>query len=227
MKPKSNIILTLSMRWLAVLLLMVIGGNPCRAQSQPITLSVENRPLKEVMNKIEKESNLIFIYQSGTIDLNRKVSVHAVKKQLSEVLNEIFTPAGVVWSINNRQISLNQGKAPVKGTAAPEKKNSKVHTLKGVITDASDGEPLIGASVVVKGSKGVGTATDIDGNYTIEVPSDGEIIVSYLGYDTQTLAVGDLGVLDIAMSPANNTLSEVVVVGAGTQAKVSVTGLHR
>lgn len=67
------------MRWLAVLLLMVIGGNPCRAQSQPITLSVENRPLKEVMNKIEKESNLIFIYQSGTIDLNRKVSVHAVK----------------------------------------------------------------------------------------------------------------------------------------------------
>lgn len=223
MKPKSNPFLILSMRWLAVLLLVVAGCMQVRAQSQLITLSVENRPVKEAMSKIEKESNLVFLYQSNSIDLNRKVTVHAVKRQLSEVLDEIFAPAGVEWSINDRQISLRQGKVPAKD-AASEKKKSKGHTLKGTITDATDGEPLIGASVVVKGSKGVGTASDIDGNYTIEVPSNGEIIVSYLGYTPQTLAVGDLGVLDIAMSPANNTLSEVVVVGAGTQAKVSVTG---
>lgn len=223
MKPKSNPFLILSMRWLAVLLLVVAGCMQVRAQSQLITLSVDNRPVKEAMSKIEKESNLVFLYQSNSIDLNRKVTVHAVKRQLSEVLDEIFAPAGVEWSINDRQISLRQGKVPAKD-AASEKKKSKGHTLKGTITDATDGEPLIGASVVVKGSKGVGTASDIDGNYTIEVPSNGEIIVSYLGYTPQTLAVGDLGVLDIAMSPANNTLSEVVVVGAGTQAKVSVTG---
>jgi len=223
MKPKSNPFLILSMRWLAVLLLVVAGCMQVRAQSQLITLSVDNRPVKEAMSKIEKESNLVFLYQSNSIDLNRKVTVHAVKRQLSEVLDEIFAPAGVEWSINDRQISLRQGKVPAKN-AASEKKKSKGHTLKGTITDATDGEPLIGASVVVKGSKGVGTASDIDGNYTIEVPSNGEIIVSYLGYTPQTLAVGDLGVLDIAMSPANNTLSEVVVVGAGTQAKVSVTG---
>ena len=220
MDPKSNIITTLSFRWLALLLLMTVGCYPCRAQSQLITLEVENCPVKEAMSKIEKESNLIFIYQSKAIDLDRKVTVHAVKQQLSEVLDAIFAPAGVEWNIKNRQISLHQGEVPVKS----EKKNTSGHVLKGTITDASDGEPLIGASVVVKGSKGVGTATDIDGNYTIEVPSEGEIIVSYVGYAPQTLAVGDLGVLDIALSPANNALSEVVVVGAGTQSKVTVTG---
>lgn len=136
MKPKSNIIITLSFRWLALLLLMTVGYYPCRAQSQLITLEVENCPVKEAMSKIEKESNLIFIYQSNAIDLNRKVTLHAVKQKLSEVLDAIFAPAGVEWNIKNRQVSLTR----VKFQLSPKRKHLRPRP-KGVITDASNGEP--------------------------------------------------------------------------------------
>ena len=89
--------------------------------------------------------------------------------------------------------------------------------------DASTGEALIGVNVRVKGTT-VGTITDLDGNFSIKVTSKSELEVSYIGYKKQTVMVGDLGVLTIKMSSDNEMLDEVVVVGAGTQKKVSVTG---
>ncbi len=91
------------------------------------------------------------------------------------------------------------------------------------MTDAVTGEPLIGVTVAVKNGK-TGVMTDIDGNYKIEVKSNQELTFSYVGYTPQTLTVGDLGVLNVALSSDDQMLSEVVVVGAGKQSKISVTG---
>lgn len=141
------------------------------------------------------------------------------------MLGDIFHGTGVEWDIKNRQISLRQGAKPAPAAPAKAKKSAKgKHLLTGVVTDASNGDPLIGVSIVVKGAKGAGTTTDIDGNYSIEVSDKNELTFSYIGYQPQTLAVGDLGVLNVEMKSDDNMLSEVVVVGAGTQAKVSVTG---
>ena len=108
----------------------------------------------------------------------------------------------------------------------PEIQQSKTpakRTLIGTVTDASTGETLVGVNIVVKGTT-QGAVTDLDGKYSIEVPNKSELVVSYIGYKTQTIEVGDLGVLNIKMSGDNEMLDEVVVVGAGTQKKVSVTG---
>lgn len=96
-------------------------------------------------------------------------------------------------------------------------------TLIGTVTDASTGETLIGVNIRVKGTD-KGTVSDIDGKFSIEVTSKSQLEVSYVGYKTETLLVGDLGVMNIKMEADNESLDEVVVVGQGTQKKVSVTG---
>lgn len=108
----------------------------------------------------------------------------------------------------------------------PEIQQSKTpakRTLIGTVTDSSTGETLVGVNIVVKGTT-QGTVTDLEGKYSIEVHNKSELVISYIGYKTQTIEVGDLGVLNIKMSGDNEVLDEVVVVGAGTQKKVSVTG---
>ena len=196
-------------RWFAALLLVAAGSLVClSAQDQLVTVKVDNRPVSEAIKIIEKESNMIFFYQSGVLDLNRKVTVNAVQKPLADVLNQVFTDNGIGWSVNGRQISLRPEAPAKKEPAKTEKKSGKkTHSLRGAITDATTGEPLIGATVVVKGSKGGGTSSDIDGNYTIDVPDNGEVVISYIGYTPQTLSVGDLGVLDVKLSPTGNELA--------------------
>lgn len=96
-------------------------------------------------------------------------------------------------------------------------------TLVGTVVDNSTGETLIGVNVKVKGEEG-GTITDIDGKFQIAVTSKNELVFSYIGYKTQTLMVGDLGVMNVKLASDNEMLDEVVIVGQGTQKKVSVTG---
>lgn len=96
-------------------------------------------------------------------------------------------------------------------------------TLVGTVVDASTGETLIGVNVKVQGREG-GTITDVDGRFKIDVTSKTELIFSYIGYKPQTLMVGDLGVMTVKLESDNEVLDEVVIVGQGTQKKVSVTG---
>jgi len=97
-------------------------------------------------------------------------------------------------------------------------------TVTGTVTDVVDGTPIIGANVVLKSAQ-TGVITDIDGKFTIQVNNSKEIlVVSFIGYKTREIPVGDLGILDIKLTSDNELLDEVVVVGSGTQKKVSVTG---
>ena len=95
-------------------------------------------------------------------------------------------------------------------------------TVSGTVTQASDGEPLIGVSVLVKGTA-QGTATDIDGNYTIKVEKGATLIFSYVGCQTREITV-DSETIDVALLDNAEVLDEVVVVGYGTQKKKLVTG---
>ena len=93
----------------------------------------------------------------------------------------------------------------------------------GVVVDGT-GEPVIGANVVVKGTTN-GTITDFDGNYTIEgVPADGILVISYIGYLSQEIPVGNQSMIKVTLKEDTQTLDEVVVVGYGTMKKSDVTG---
>ncbi|MCM1029637.1 MAG: TonB-dependent receptor [Alloprevotella sp.] len=120
-------------------------------------------------------------------------------------------------------VTLSAAESPAE---APQAKAADAkRTITGVVTDGQDGEPLIGATVQVEGDKSAVVATDIDGNFSINVSGRKAIlVVSYVGYKTKKVPVDDLSFVEVQMAGDENTLDEVVVVGAGTQKKVSVTG---
>ncbi|WP_251741769.1 SusC/RagA family TonB-linked outer membrane protein [Gramella sp. AN32] len=98
-------------------------------------------------------------------------------------------------------------------------------TISGTITSADDDMPLPGVNIVVKGSSSVGTTTDFDGNYSIEVPSsDAVLVFSYTGFTTQEVPVAGNTVINVALQTNLSTLDEVVVVGYGTSKKETLTG---
>ncbi|MBD9167852.1 MAG: TonB-dependent receptor [Parabacteroides johnsonii] len=94
--------------------------------------------------------------------------------------------------------------------------------IKGTVVDAT-GEPLIGVNVSVKGTT-IGIITDIDGKYTLEVPTNATLVFSYIGYRTQELPVGNQTTVNITMQEDTQNIDEVVVVGYGVQKKETVTG---
>lgn len=96
-------------------------------------------------------------------------------------------------------------------------------TVSGTVTSASDGEPLIGASVLVKGTT-IGTDTDIDGKFTVKAKKGDVLQFRYVGYEPSEVKVGDNNVINVMLQENENNLDEVVVVGYGTQKRKLVTG---
>ncbi|MCB0554725.1 MAG: TonB-dependent receptor [Phaeodactylibacter sp.] len=98
------------------------------------------------------------------------------------------------------------------------------HQVSGTITDLADGSPLIGANVLEKGTS-LGTITDYDGNYSLEVSSpDAVLVFSYVGYTTEEVAIGGRSQLDVSLRLESTLLDQIVVVGYGTQKKSDLTG---
>jgi TonB-linked SusC/RagA family outer membrane protein len=116
--------------------------------------------------------------------------------------------------------------SPQVMAASPKPVINAVQQGKKVSGHVADSEgPVIGASVVEKGNPSNGTVTDLDGNFTlITKSSDPVLVVSYIGYKTQSIAVGNRSQIDVRMSSDNKTLDEVVVMGYGVQKKKLVTG---
>ena len=97
-------------------------------------------------------------------------------------------------------------------------------TVTGTVTDNTFNEPVIGATVVVKGNTSQGTVTDIDGNFTLtNVPSDATLIVSYVGYAAKSIPVNGQKTIDVVLSEDTELLDEIVVVGYSTQARSQMT----
>ncbi|MFA5330369.1 MAG: TonB-dependent receptor [Prolixibacteraceae bacterium] len=95
--------------------------------------------------------------------------------------------------------------------------------VKGVVTSADDGQPIPGVSIVVKGTTN-GTMTDIDGNYSLTIPGNSTLVFSFIGLQSQEIAVNNKTTINVVLTTSSENIDEVVVVGYGTQKKSVVTG---
>lgn len=110
------------------------------------------------------------------------------------------------------------------GIIAQSGSSTAKQSIQGTVSDES-GIPLIGATITLKTNPSIGTITDVDGNYQLEVPAGNAMLVfAYLGYQSQEEAVNDRSRIDVSLAPDVNQLEEVVVIGYGTQRKSDLTG---
>ena len=200
-----------------VLLLLFYPLNILGAQGV-ISVKGQAMTIKQAIQLIEKNSNYTFFYNAADLKNTTNKNLNC-EGTIEEVLKEVFKGSGITYMIKGNEIILKVNKEE-----AAQQQPKKKRTVTGTVVDAENGDPVIGATVVVTGQKD-GVITDLDGNFTIAISgSKAQLEFSYIGYRKKTVDVGDLGVINVKMESDNQLLSEVVVVGAGTQKKVSVTG---
>ncbi len=197
---------------LLILLAIVPISAATYAQEQRISVSMENGTLYEMITQIEKQSEFMFFYKSEDIDNNQRISLHAEGKPVSDILNEAFKNRNLNYRIIDRHILISKNNGI----------NQQTITVTGTVKD-THGESVIGANIVVKGTS-TGTITDIDGKFTLDVPTNSILVVTYIGYIDKEVPVGNQRVLDIILHEDSQSLDEVVVVGYGVQKKVNLTG---
>lgn len=220
-------------KFIPLLLVFLYGGTVSASeadvayvQKHLFTMNIDNMTIREVFSTIEKQSDYIFFYSAETFNVERRVTLRVKNETITGLLDKILgRNSNCTYMIKGRQIFIR-----VKGDKEQMQQQSKKavdqkgRTITGVVRDASNNDPLIGASVTVKGAK-LGVITDVNGNFTIsDVPNNVEIVVSYVGYTSQTVAVGRGNNINVKLNPTNALLNEVVVVGYGTQRKVNLTG---
>ena len=218
---RSNSIRTLCTLPLFLLPIAEMNGTTTYAQSVQFSFSLSNSTVKEVLEQIENESEFVFVYYENTFDPSKKVSINANGKEVDEILDEVFAGQGVSYEINDRQVILKKG--DVANTASNAVSQQETRKVKGIVKDSS-GDPIIGANVLVKGTS-IGTITDMDGNFILDVPSDCTLQISYIGFNTQEIKVtNQTNDLTVSLKEDTETLDEVVVVGFGSQKKANLTG---
>ncbi|HMG08926.1 MAG TPA: carboxypeptidase-like regulatory domain-containing protein, partial [Mucilaginibacter sp.] len=167
--------------------------------SQNITLTEKNASLETVLNKIEQQSGYDIFMQTELLAGSNKVSVSVKDQPLTKVLERIFKGQPITYAIVGHTIVVKE-KQPVKTTAVPSQTMmAPVYT--GKVVDANTKEPLIGASIGVKGG-GKATSTGLNGTFKLDVGSSDAavLVISYIGYVTKEISlsgVNDLGVIEL------------------------------
>ena len=194
------------------------------AQTKGITFSMNNIPAKKVLEKIERDYGYVFLYNEEQVKLDRNVSVSVKDAGITEVMDKVLWK-GLDYKVRGRQVTIT--KSPVAPPQRTETQNAKKTErsgkVTGVVTDGN-GEPLIGAGVMLKGTK-IGTTTDIDGRFSINVKGDGGVLeVSYINFVTQDIPIKGMSNIHITLQEDAMSIQETIVVGYGTQKKESVVG---
>lgn len=187
------------------------------AQNARISLHVEEETVADVLVQIEEQSDFDFFYNNTHVDLNRRVSVSADNSDIFAILDEVFAGTDVRYTVLDKKIILST--ELVEQTSAQQQGN----VVRGKVVDVN-GEPVIGANVTVKGNSSIGTITDIEGRFTLNVPADAVLLVSYIGFAPQEVSVRNRSEVNISLREDTELLDEVVVVGFGTQKKINLTG---
>lgn len=210
----------LAMKLSAIIVLFACLQVSARGNAQNVSLSEKNAPLEKVFRAIEKQTGYVFFFDHRLLDNARRVTVEVKSASLEKVLELCLRQQSLTWSIVGQNIVIepadNKKNAPL---AAPQQDQQPVT---GRVT-ATTGEPLPGATVVVKGSK-TGTQTDAGGAFKLMAPRTAVLVISYIGYKPQEVLAAGKQPLQVRLEADVNKANEVVVIGYGTAKKSDLTG---
>lgn len=175
-----------------------------------ISLNLKDANLKKVISSIERNSSYRFVYSERKIPNDKKITINAANENVIDVLDEVLGSIGLEYKELGDHLVV----------IAPSGEMKAALKASGTVLDEK-GQPLPGASVKIKGTQ-IGTATDQNGRFSIEAPENSTLIINSLGYLTQEVQVSNEPMI-IRLKVSGTDLSEVVVVGYGTQKRVDLT----
>ena len=190
---------------------LMLAGN-ISVNARKVTFNGEQVSLKQAFEKIESVSKYKIAYNATQLDVNKTVTLNQKDVDVLKVLDTILAGTGCTYQVNDGYIII---------TPVASNKNS-VKKIEGTVKDAN-GEPVIGATVMVKGTTN-GTITDFDGKFSLEAEDGADLEISYIGFQSQQVKADAGKLLAVTLRENTEVLDEVVVVGYGTQKKVNLTG---
>jgi TonB-dependent SusC/RagA subfamily outer membrane receptor len=202
------------------LLLLTIGLLQANAtlysQSAKLTLNIQDQSLRDVFREIENKSNFRFFYSDNLLLLDKVVKVNVKNTNVERILDDLLENSDYSYKILENNLIVI---APKSFVARQQQR------ITGTVTDAQTGDPIIGGNIVVEGTT-IGTTTDVDGKFALDVPqANAVVVVSFVGYLSERVTITGQSNLAVKLTPDIKKLDEVVVVvGFGTQKKVNLTG---
>ena len=196
------------------------------AQDAIIELRSNSVTVSQLISEIEKQTDYLVVYSNREVNTSRTVSLKKKLDKVSEYLNKTFQGTDIGYEFENNYIVLSRKAQETSSilTGLVQNAQQQGKTVKGVVTDTK-GEPIIGATIVLKGDATRGTVTDIDGNYIIlNLPEDAALEISYIGMQTQSILTEGRTIINITLTEDVGLLEEVVVVGYGSQKKETLVG---
>ena len=192
--------------------------SPVYGKAKTFTVSLKNVTLKEVISYVEKNSQYVFFFKPEVINQSTQISVSLKNATVKQLLDKVSEQANIVYEMKERQIVLKEKKVSEQSVS------QKKRLLQGLVKD-EQGNPIIGASIQLKNT-GTGVITDLDGLFQIQVTDKNSVIViSYIGYVTQEISVGDRSSITVQLKEDTKSLEEVVVTAFGaTQKKETMVG---
>lgn len=190
-----------------------------RGQNQRITIVGNNKSLLSIFEEIEKQTDLSIAYNQTKLNIKQKVNQNFENRNLSSVLTDLLKNTGFAFRFEDKHVII----IPVQSVPEKQATNNNIKKITGTIMDGT-GLPIIGANVVIKGTS-IGTITDLDGKFSMEVPIGSKLSISYIGYLSKEIIIdGKAKNYTINLNEDTQALDEIVVVGYGTEKRVNVIG---
>lgn len=214
----------LIMKLTAILILVTCLQVSAKGYAQKVTLSMRDAPLQKVFKEIQKQTGYHFLYTYELLDKAGRVDIKVQNAPLQDALYQCLENTPLTYSIIENTIVIKKKEIVSTPTTFLPQTIPLFMSVSGKVTD-DNGKPLQGVSVMVKGTN-VGTNTDENGIFNIDVPDNSShvLVFSFVGMETQELNVRGKRSIQLAMKSVSTGLSDVVVVGYGTQKKENLTG---
>lgn len=198
-------------------------ANPTYSQTAKVSLDMGKKSVEQVMDEIERQSEFYFIFNQKQVDVGRIVSIQSENQLITAILPELFNGTNVNYVVLDRKILLTTDPLENRLISLATEDEPLLKRITGTVTD-QNGAALPGVNVYISGTS-QGTATDMAGKYSIEVPDGAKsLMFSFVGMESKEVAIGALTVINVIMTETAIGMDEVVVVGYGVQKKITLTG---
>ena len=228
MQKKKMLQEFLGHRFLVFALFMLIFSGGLKAaeeeyQKKKISVQIVNETIEQALNKIGNIADIRFFYNHASFDFSKKININITDKELRDAIGQVL--AGYAVDVEyqpNRTVVLR----PRKELPAHD-----VQKISGVVKDAKTGEPLLGASIVLKEQRGVGAVTNMDGRFHLEIMegSATALVISFVGYQEEEVNIagkGDMADVVVKLTAMSIEMEDVVVTGMAPRKVSGFTGRY-